>query len=227
MDALWDRLTALCQAEGVADVGFSAPDDAPPGLPFAVTIVCALSHAVVDEIDGAPTFSYYHHYRTVNTLIDHILYKAGTLLQGAGFRYIPIPASQSIPRDGERVHFGRYSHKKAAVLAGLGHIGRSALFLHRTLGPRVRLGTLFTDCLLSEPGTAVSPGCGACRACAEACPAGALTGEDWRPGQPREALVDAAGCADYMRKNFMGIGRGAVCGVCMRVCPAYQSEVRK
>ncbi len=58
---------------------------------------------------------------------------------------MPVAASQSQPENGKRTHRGLYSHKKAAVIAGLGTVGRNSLFIHHTHGPRVRLGTVFTD----------------------------------------------------------------------------------
>jgi epoxyqueuosine reductase QueG len=141
------------------------------------------------------------------------------LLQAAGYRYIPVAASQTINSSGTREHLGRYSHKKAAVLAGLGTVGKSTLFLHNELGPRVRLGTLFTDCPLTEINASAEPMCSECRSCADACPAKAIKGAEWYPGIVREELFDAKACNDYMRAHFMGIGRGAVCGICMKVCP--------
>lgn len=211
---------------GVYDVGYSRVPDAPGGLDYAVSIVAALSDAVVDEIDsaehiGRPTHTYFHHYRTINTFIDNMLLRTGLMLQREGYRYIPIAASQTINAGGTRAHYGRYSHKKAAVLAGLGTVGKSALFLHSALGPRVRLGTLFTDCPLAETNapTASSP-CAGCRLCVDACPAKAITGAEWHPGIERGELFDANACNSYMRAHFMDIGRGAVCGICMKVCRA-------
>jgi epoxyqueuosine reductase QueG len=98
-------------------------------------------------------------------------------------------------------------------------VGRSALFLHRELGPRVRLGTLFTDCPLTEDNAPLPFSCGECRLCVNACPAGAIKGVDWRAGIEREEIFDAEKCNGYMRAYFMDIGRGAVCGICMKVCP--------
>ncbi len=219
------EIEKLLKSNGVYDVGFARVSDSPCGLDYAVSIVAALSDAVIDEIDsgdaiGMPTHTYFHHYRTVNSFIDNMLLRTGLLLQNAGYRYIPVAASQTINTSGKRAHMGRYSHKKAAVLAGLGTVGKSALFLHRELGPRVRLGTLFTDCPLGETSITAESICGGCSLCAEACPAKAIKGVQWHPGIERGAQFDAVACNDYMRAHFMDIGRGAVCGICMKVCPA-------
>ena len=34
-----------------------------------------------------------------------------------------------------------------------------------------------------------------------------------------EMLFDAEKCSKYMKEKFQKIGRGAVCGICMRFCP--------
>ena len=213
------EIDKFLKANGIADVGYCRVPDAPAGLDYAVSIVAALSDAVVDEIGEKPTHTYFHHYRTVNAYIDRLLLQTGLMLQQNGYMYIPVGASQSIHQGGKRTHMGRYSHKKAAVLAGLGTIGKSALFLHRTLGPRVRLGTLFTDCPLTQTFSIAASLCADCTRCVEACPAGAIRGLQWHPELEREHLIDAEACNSYMREHFMKIGRGAVCGICMRVCP--------
>jgi len=211
---------------GVADVGFArAEDGAPGGLGWSISLVARLSDAVVDEIDTAPTHAYFHHYRTVNAFLDQAALAAGLLLQQNGWRYFPVAASQSINGPG-RYYEGLYSHKKAACLAGLGTIGQSNLFLHRLWGPRVRLATLFTDCPLPAAGaSAPAQLCTGCGACVRACPAHALTGCPGLPDDaPRRLRLDPAACSKYMKDAFGTIGRGAVCGICMRVCPAGRSQ---
>lgn len=215
-----ERIINLLLSEGACDVGFCEISDGPAGLKYAVSLVLPLSDTVIDEIKDAPTFPYFHHYRTVNACIDRLILKTGLLLQSEGWRYMPVAASQSIPpKGGERAHRGLYSHKKAAVLAGLGTVGKSALFIHRERGPRVRLGTLFTDCPLPAADLPVDFSCGDCDLCVKACPAGAIKGTPWREGMEREEIFDAEACNSYMREHFMKIGRGAVCGICVKVCP--------
>jgi len=215
-----ERIKEYLLSEGACDVGFCRVPDGPGGLPYAISVALPLSDAVIDEIEDAPTHTYFHHYRTVNAYIDRLLLRIGLMLQSEGWRYMPVAASQSIPpAQGERDHRGLYSHKKAAVLAGLGTVGKNALFLHRERGPRVRLGTLITDCPLPVQDLPPLSSCGSCDLCVKACPAGAIKGEDWKPGIDREEIFDAEACNGYMREHFMKIGRGAVCGICVRVCP--------
>lgn len=210
---------------GVSDVGFSKLPDGPFGEnSYALTVVINLSNAVVDEIDGEPTHTYFHHYRTVNAFIDSICLRAGLMLQSAGYRYIPVGASQSINKDGWN-YKGRYSHKKAATLAGLGGIGKNSLFLHNKFGANVRLGTVMTDCPFEiQAKEYVSP-CTQCDACVKACPSGAISGKLWQPGMEREEVFNPQKCSEYMKKEFKHIGRGAVCGVCMSVCPVCKGKV--
>jgi epoxyqueuosine reductase QueG len=49
----------------------------------------------------------------------------------------------------------------------------------------------------------------------------ALTGVEWYEGAAREELVDVQACSDHMNKNYKHIGRGSVCGICIKVCPSY------
>lgn len=211
------RETAL--AEGAWEIGFSkiSPPEEYLDLDNAVSVVVKLSDSVVRSITDSPTYTYFHHYRTVNALIDRITLKIGILLEKSGANYVCVPASQSLGRE----YRGLFSHKQAAVQAGLGSVGRNALFLSTKYGPRVRLGTVLTDKDLSA-GYADAPAenpCKDCMLCVQACPAMALSGEKFDLAQPEKTLVDAAACSRYMKEKFQLIGRGSVCGICMRVCP--------
>ena len=51
------------------------------------------------------------------------------------------------------------------------------------------------------------------------CGAMAIKNVNYCEGMTREDIFDAKACSDYMKDKFKHIGRGAVCGVCMKVCP--------
>ncbi len=199
----------------IFDVGFASCADTPfDGLQTAVSIAVRLSDAVVEQIDEAPTHTYFQHYRTLNAYIDSVSLQLVLFLQGQGFRAAAVPASQSVAG-----LEGIYSHKKAAVRAGLGYIGKSGLFLSRRFGPRVRLGTVFTDAPLETVCLPQKSECGTCDLCARACGAMAIRNVEFCEGMEREEILDARACSTYMKEKFQHIGRGAVCGVCMQVCP--------
>jgi epoxyqueuosine reductase QueG len=108
----------------------------------------------------------------------------------------------------------------------MGWIGKSALLVTPEYGPRVRLGTVLTSMELPVKGEIPVVGCGDCCLCRLMCPAMAIHGNNWHMGADRLELVDAAACSIYMNENFKHIGRGSVCGICMRVCPAGRRVIR-
>ncbi len=214
--SIQSELKAFLLEKGASDVGFFSDDEAP--MKYGVSIVVRLSGKIVSEITDAPTHTYFNHYRTVNAFIDSLLLQAGLFLQKKGYSYITVAASQSINKDGWNYE-GRYSHKKAACLAGLGTVGKNSLFMHGEYGSTVRLGTLFTDCPLEKEERQIKNFCSGCNICVNACPSKAIKGTGWYPGIDREEIFDPCRCSEYMKNKFQKIGRGAVCGICMRVCP--------
>ncbi len=214
-----DELKEYLLSQGASDVGFCQLPDGDFGeCKYAVSIAVRLSDAIVDEIGAEPTHTYFNHYRSVNAFIDSLLLKAGLFLQNKGYRYITVAASQSINKDGWNYN-GRYSHKKAACLSGLGTVGKSSMFLHRKYGARVRLGTVVTDCPFEKENTEFISPCLDCDLCVKACPSGAVLGKMWDKNTTREEMFDPEKCSNYMKNHFKHIGRGAVCGICMKVCP--------
>ncbi len=200
---------------GAGQVGFCHLEEENSfSLPYAISYTIPLSDAIVEQIDTAPTHTYFHHYRSINALIDQLSLRVGGMLADAGYRYVPVPASQSV--NGLQ---GIFSHKYAASLSGLGAVGKSGLFLSTQHGPRIRLGTILTDCPFPDKPEQLESPCGDCSLCAKHCPAMAITGRAWEKGADRETILDARACSDYMKSAFQQIGRGVVCGICMKVCP--------
>jgi len=213
---------------GASDVGFfKAEDFDSEKCKYGISITVRVSEAVIDEVKDKPTHTYFHHYRTVNAFIDRIILETGLYLQKNGYSYIPIGASQSINEEGWNFK-GRYSSRKAACLAKLGTIGKNNMFIHRDFGPAVRLGTIFTDCVLeTEDRGKIENYCLNCDKCVKACPSNALKGNMWTQQSKREDIIDAEKCSSHMKEKFKMIGRGAVCGICMSVCPLRKNILKK
>ena len=187
------------------------------GLDFAISLVFKLSDFIVEDVKNGPTYEYFHHYRTVNFTIDRAVYRIGCEIEREGYKYLPIAASQTV--NGHTSMRGLFSHKQAALRAGLGVMGRSALFIANGAGPCVRLGTLFTDMPFENAKEEKPKGCMGCGKCASVCPSGAIYNEDFDPEHPEKDLVNRMVCSDYMKKAYQHIGRGSVCGICMANCP--------
>jgi len=213
---------------GASLTGFARVDRKLPqelsGLHYSVTVGVRLSDFIIDQIADCPTYTYFHHYRTVNALIDQITLRGMLFIQEKGFTAVAVPASQTV-NDKDDAYCGIFPHKTAAVMSGLGWIGKNGLFVSPEYGPRVRLGTILTDMELPVRERTPGKSCGDCKRCVESCPAMALTGSHWEEGCERSRVVDAKACSDYMNKKFKHIGRGSVCGICIRVCP--QGDKRK
>lgn len=212
-----NELKDMLIREGAGEVGFASitPPSEYAQLNNAISIAVPLSDAVIDTVAKGPTHTYFHHYRTVNAFLDRLALIAGLHLQKHGGRYVCVPASQSIEG-----FSGLFSHKEAAVKAGLGTIGRSALYLSDRFGPRVRLATVLTDLDVSAGFRPISQNnpCKDCSACVTACPAMAISGRTYQQGD--NSIIDRNACSTHMKQAYQKIGRGVVCGICVSVCPA-------
>lgn len=186
-----------------------------PNLPYAVSLAVKLSDAVLRTVENAPSFVYFQHYRTANALLDSIAFRLSRTIEENGFSALPIAASQSLGKNNP--YRGVLPHKTVAVLSGLGFVGKSGLFLSEKFGSKVRLATVLTDMPLQAELPVIENGCGSCILCKNACPAGAIYGEI--PLKNGERNFDAEKCSRYMKEHFQDVGRGSVCGICIKVCP--------
>lgn len=187
-------------------------------FPRAVSIGIRLIDAVVDELfrheDPSAIFTYRGLYNSVNASLDRMALLIAKKVQKEGFKAYPVPASQSVnPVKLE----GVVSHKLVAHLAGLGWIGKSALLITPSYGPRVRFATVLTDAIM-ELGVPLPNRCGDCRRCVDVCPVKAFTGVSFSPSEPRDTRFRAQICNDYSDRRTRLIGEG-LCGLCVYICP--------
>ncbi|SNS05858.1 Epoxyqueuosine reductase QueG (queuosine biosynthesis) [Anaerovirgula multivorans] len=217
---------------GVEKVGFCQLDDLLPQefkhLKNGISIAIRLSDQVISDIDleKGPTHTYFHHYRTVNAFIDQVSFKITNQLQQWGYLAMAIPASQSINDKGWH-YKGLFQHRTTATRAGIGWIGKNCCLVTEEVGPRVRLGTILTNMEFKYDIPITASQCGNCNLCITSCPVKALKGETWTAGMEREAFINPELCSSHMKSQYKHIGRGAVCGICVKVCPRGKKVLKK
>jgi len=173
----------------------------------AVCLGVRLSEGILGEIKDAPTRLYFHHYRTVNNLLDQIALKVSNFIQKNGCLAMPIPASQILDWQNQKAHL---SHKKIGYLAGLGWMGRNNLLVNKALGSQFRLVSILTDMPLKTD-KPIKKGCLDCRRCVRACPSGAIK-ED--PSE-FEHIKCFEKLKEFQRERLVD---QYICGVCVHVC---------
>jgi len=197
---------------GIADITavrseFRLPESLRNRFDRAISLGRQVLGAVLEDISDHPTQLYFHHYRQLNFFLDRAAFDLAADIQASGYDALPVPASQVLDMENQTAHV---SHKKIAVLAGLGHIGRNNLLVHPAFGSRIRLVTVLTNMPL-EPDTPTGADCGSCRACLAACPAKAIKE---RPGD-----FDHRGCfeklEEFRRQRFVS---QHICGICVKAC---------
>ena len=213
----YDSLKKFCLDEGidlfgVADISkirdeFKIAPKVSQKFESAICLGVMLSGAVLSEIDIVPTKLYFHHYKIVNSFLDHIALRLCNIIQKKGFQALAIPATQIIDWEKNIAHL---SHRKLGVLAGLGWIGRNNLLVNEEFGSQFRLVSILTD----MPLKADSPGkedCGDCFVCVKVCPSKAI-GKSYKD-------FDHVKCFDKL-KSFQAQRQVEqfVCGVCVNVC---------
>ena len=186
-----------------------------PDYPIAISMFMRVDPLVVRGLRHGPTEDYYQEYRRVNGALDDATVTLVDVLSVHGHAATRVAATSD---DGEYASgTGPFPHKTAATTAGLGWIGKTALFISPQFGPAVRLATVFTDLEL-PPGEAIRESrCGDCRDCVDACPAGCGRDVQWRAGMPRDDLFDAAACERQMA--LFDSVEADICGICISACP--------
>lgn len=153
----------------------------------------------------------YFNDRTCQT-VDRVAFRAAKEIERLYGGYaVPLPSDSPYEYwDQEKMEGrGLLSMKHAAVLAGLGKLGKSTLLLNETYGNLLTLGAILTDLNLESDPPARNICIDGCSLCIQSCPAQALNG----------SCANQAKC----RPNTYGTNaRGyevVNCNKCRTVCP--------
>ncbi len=225
-----EYIKGLLKDSGIDKIGFGYLEDILPEdfkhLKTGISMAFRLNDQILNDLKDKPTHSYFHHYRTVNFKLDQIMLDVTSKIQSLGYLAMPIAASQSINTNGDKYR-AVFPHKTVATRAGLGWIGKSGCLVTDEYGPRIRLGSILTNIEVEYDLPITKSKCGDCKICVENCPALALRGVLWYPGMGRNNIVDARACSEHMSNFYKDIGRGSVCGICIKSCPKGEKIIKK
>lgn len=189
---------------------------------YGIVIGKKLDDTVIDSISNGPTPEYFQHYQDTNEELSRLAHRLKNELLSEN---IPVEVVEpSITEDKRNEHYFKtlsvgFSHKTVATRAGLGWIGKTALFISLRFGPRVRLVSLITDHPIDFCKTPVNESrCGECSICVDRCPARAATGKSWNIKLQRTDILDAFKCRKKCKEFSFSAG-SPLCGICVSVCP--------
>ncbi len=91
-------------------------------------------------------------------------------------------------------------HKKIAMLAGLGWIGKSNLLITQEYGSALCMCSILTNAPLSTQNKPMIQSlCGECNVCKDICPAKVIHGSQWEAGINRDFIVDVYHCETCLK----------------------------
>lgn len=189
-----------------------------PQYPYGVSIILAHPKDIIKDIKDHPTIDYYNAYHEITNKLDDLSIICAEYIKKQGYNAYP----QTVSATKEYGIFRTVMpHKTVAVNAGIGWIGKSALFITEKYGSAVRLTSVLTDAPLDYNKSIIASKCGSCMLCANACPGKAISGRSWSPELDRDDFFDAIACrkkareiaADTLNKKI------TLCGKCIEVCP--------
>lgn len=145
--------------------------------------------------------------------LDRCAFEISCYIEATGEQALPIPADRPyLSWDPNKKHGqGDLSHKHAAILAGLGSVGKNSLLLTPQYGNRVNLVSVITSLALEGDDLFESDLCiPKCDLCIKACPGNAIK---------KKGKVSQMECRKY---HTITTPRGFnlfACWECRKVCP--------
>jgi epoxyqueuosine reductase len=199
-----------------------------PDLPFAVALVGRHSPAALDGLERTHmSQAFFDDYARLFAELDEAAAALVMEVERRGYTAVQTGNVMAGPHDDPPLEdwgdAGVFPHKTAATQAGLGWIGKTAVFVSIRFGAAVRLTSVFTDLPLTPGEPVVASRCGDCRLCVDACPQAAGNDVIWRAGMARDELYDEKACE---AKTYEHPEWDGTCGVCQAVCPYTRRAAR-
>jgi epoxyqueuosine reductase QueG len=216
--------------DGASEVGFADITNFTPQKELDKGVVFYITYPkeIIKNMKNAPTREYVDELVSLNSRLDELGMKCEEYLIENGYNAY----AQTKKRLG--TDFGEFNsfelpHKTIATRAGLGWIGKSALFTTKNYGSALRLSSVLTDAPLDLGTPILKSKCGKCMECKEACLGGAISGKEWNYKLKRNDFYDDKKCEKYALKvSEENLGKpDTVCGKCIYACPHTQKYIKK
>jgi len=223
-------LKEFLMQQGASVVGFADLNELPLsdryGYRYGVSFGIALNPEKVRVIYPGPSIEYYNEYIGISDRLIRLAELGADFLRSKGIDALPLTKSNVVKDDS--VFRSKLPFKTIATRAGLGWIGKCAFLVTEQFGPALRLGVILTNAQLDVGKPVNSSRCGKCEECKKMCPAGGVSGIDWKVGIDRDELLNAKACKAKVveRGERLGLTEGT-CGLCIWACPWTQRYLRK
>lgn len=167
---------------GVDDFGFASVDDynSPKSyamskfLPDAKSII-VLAYKVLSSCESPSLSAALNGYLDLGTFARTSSYRVARFLEGRlGAKVATIPLSSPTEIHQDRKAIADFSHRHAAVAAGLGSFGRHNLVIHPQFGTRVNFVSIVTTLAIEPSPKNNKDFCVHCNLCVKNCPGNAL-----------------------------------------------------
>lgn len=228
--SLSDDVRKFLENEGTVDVGFADISTISPksGLNSGIVFYIPYEKETIKSIKKAPTEEYLAEYLELNRKLDEIAIKCEEFLIEKGYK----AHAQTTTRVGEDAEDNNQTflpHKTIATRAGLGWIGKSALFVTNDYGSAIRLSSVLTNAKLDFGTPIESSLCRMCVVCRNECPGSAISGIEWNSKMNREDFFDYKKCEKKASKISKKKLKSDItlCGKCIYVCPHTQKYINK
>ena len=219
-----NKLKKFLLKNGADEVGFANINNFNIGAVFYITY----PKEIIRRMVNAPTQEYVDELVSLNTRLDALGMKCEEYLIENGYEAYAQTKKRLGTDFGENNSF-ELPHKTIATRAGLGWIGKSALFTTLKYGSALRLSSVLTNAPLDVGIPITKSKCGKCMECKNACLGGAISGKEWNYKLKRNDFYDDKKCEKYALKiSYENLGKeDTVCGKCIFACPHTQKYIKK
>ena len=227
---LSSKLKNYLLKNGASEVGFADITNFTPkiGLNSGVVFFITYPKEIIRNMQNAPTYEYHEEMISLNAILDALGMKCEEFLIDEGYEAYAQTKKRLGTDFGESNSF-ELPHKTIATRAGLGWIGKSALFITLKFGSALRMSSVLTNAPLDFGMPILKSKCGKCEMCRDACLGGAISGKEWNYKLKRNDFYDDKKCEKYALKvSEENLGKAdTVCGKCIFACPHTQNYIKR